>query len=282
MINQIKTVLLLGLLTGFFIFLGGVLGGKSGLIIALGFAALMNFGAYWFSDKIVLSRYHAQPITREDAPELYDIVEELSRNAGLPMPKVYVIPEDSPNAFATGRNPKHAAVAVTTGLLKLLDMREIKGVLSHELSHVKHRDTLISAVAATIAGAIMVLVRIAQFSALFGFGGDDDDGGGIIGLLFFIIVGPIAALIIQMAISRSREYYADEEGAKISSDPLALATALSKLDAYSKRIPMASATETTSHMFIVNPFSGKSLSRLFSTHPPIEERIKRLQEMARI
>ena len=281
MTNQIKTTLLLGILTGFFIFVGGMLGGKSGMIIALVFAAFTNFFAYWFSDKIVLKRYRAQEVTREEAPELYSVVEELTRNANLPMPKVYVIPEEAPNAFATGRNPKHAAVAVTSGLLKLLDMREVRGVLSHELSHVKHRDILISAVAATIAGAIMVLVRIAQFSALFGFGGDDDDGG-IIGLLFFIIVGPIAALIIQMAISRSREYYADEEGAKISSDPLALASALSKLDAYSKRIPLTRATETTSHMFIVNPFSGKSIMKLFSTHPPIEERIRRLKEMARI
>ncbi len=282
MANQIKTTLLLGVLTGFFIFVGELLGGKSGMIIALIFAALGNFFAYWFSDKIVLKRYRAQEVTREEAPELYSVVEELSRNANLPMPKVYIIPEESPNAFATGRNPKHAAVAVTSGLLKLLDMREVRGVLSHELSHVKHRDTLISAVAATIAGAILVLVRIAQFSALFGFGGDDDEGGGLIGLLFFIIVGPIAALIIQMAISRSREYYADEEGAKISSDPLALASALSKLDAYSKRIPLTRATETTSHMFIVNPFSGKSMMKLFSTHPPIEERIRRLKEMARI
>ena len=282
MANQIKTTLLLGVLTGFFIFVGELLGGKSGMIIALIFAALGNFFAYWFSDKIVLKRYRAQEVTREEAPELYSIVEELTRNANLPMPKVYIIPEESPNAFATGRNPKHAAVAVTSGLLKLLDMREVRGVLSHELSHVKHRDTLISAVAATIAGAILVLVRIAQFSAFFGFGGDDDEGGGLIGLLFFIIVGPIAALIIQMAISRSREYYADEEGAKISSDPLALASALSKLDAYSKRIPLTRATETTSHMFIVNPFSGKSMMKLFSTHPPIEERIRRLKEMARI
>ena len=282
MANQIKTTLLLGLLTGFFIFVGELLGGKSGMIIALIFAALGNFFAYWFSDKLVLKRYKAQEVKREEAPELYSIVEELTRNANLPMPKIYIVPEESPNAFATGRNPKHAAVAVTTGLLKLLDMREIKGVLSHELSHVKHRDTLISAVAATIAGAILVLVRIAQFSALFGFGGDDDEGGGLIGLLFFIIVGPLAAMIIQMAISRSREYYADEEGAKISSDPLALASALSKLDAYSKRIPLTRANETTSHMFIVNPFSGKSLMKLFSTHPPIEERIKRLKEMARI
>ncbi len=282
MANQIKTTLLLGVLTGFFIFVGELLGGKSGMIIALVFAALGNFFAYWFSDKIVLKRYRAQEVTREEAPELYSVVEELSRNANLPMPKVYIIPEESPNAFATGRNPKHAAVAVTSGLLKLLDMREVRGVLSHELSHVKHRDTLISAVAATIAGAILVLVRIAQFSAFFGFGGDDDEGGGLIGLLFFIIVGPIAALIIQMAISRSREYYADEEGAKISSDPLALASALSKLDAYSKRIPLTRATETTSHMFIVNPFSGKSMMKLFSTHPPIEERIRRLKEMARI
>ena len=282
MANQIKTTLLLGVLTGFFIFVGELLGGKSGMIIALIFAALGNFFAYWFSDKIVLKRYRAQEVTREEAPELYSVVEELTRNANLPMPKVYIIPEESPNAFATGRNPKHAAVAVTSGLLKLLDMREVRGVLSHELSHVKHRDTLISAVAATIAGAILVLVRIAQFSAFFGFGGDDDEGGGLIGLLFFIIVGPIAALIIQMAISRSREYYADEEGAKISSDPLALASALSKLDAYSKRIPLTRATETTSHMFIVNPFSGKSMMKLFSTHPPIEERIRRLKEMARI
>jgi heat shock protein HtpX len=282
MANQVKTVLLLTGLTGLLLFIGGALGGQGGVIIAFVLALLMNFFSYWFSDKIVLKMYKAKEVSPSDSPVLHSIIEELSRNAEIPKPKIYVVENDSPNAFATGRNPKHAAVAVTTGLIKLLNEREIKGVLSHELSHIKHRDTLISAVSATIAGAIMFLVRIAQFSWIFGVGGDDDNGGGLIQMLVFIIVGPLAALIIQMAISRSREFYADEEGAKISSDPLALAHALSELETYSKRIPMTNAKETTAHFFIINPFSGKSLMKLFSTHPPTEERIKRLEEMARI
>ncbi len=282
MANQVKTFLLLTVLTGLLLFIGGALGGRGGVLIAFTMALLMNFLSYWFSDKIVLKMYKAKEVSKEQAPELHEIVEELSRNAEIPKPKIYIVENDSPNAFATGRNPKHAAVAVTTGILKLLNRRELRGVLSHELSHVKHRDTLISAVAATIATAIMFLVRIAQFSWIFGIGGDDDNGGGIISMLVFIIVGPLAAMIIQMAISRSREFYADEEGAKISSDPLALAHALSELETYSKRIPMVNAREATAHFFIINPFSGKSLMRLFSTHPPTEERIKRLEEMARI
>ncbi len=282
MANQVKTVLLLTVLTGLLLFIGGALGGRGGIIIAFIIALFMNFFSYWFSDKIVLKMYKAREVSPSDSPSLHGIVEELSRNGEIPKPKIYIVENESPNAFATGRNPRHAAVAVTTGLLKLLNEREIRGVLSHELSHIKHRDTLISAVSATIAGAIMFVVRIAQFSWIFGMGGDDDRGGGLIQMLVFIIVGPLAAMIIQMAISRSREFYADEEGAKISSDPLALAHALAELETYSKRIPMTNAKETTAHFFIVNPFSGKSLMKLFSTHPPTEERIKRLEEMARI
>jgi len=278
--NQVKTVLLLGVLTGLLIFIGGAVGGRGGMILAFILAVVMNFSAYWFSDKIVLKMYRAKEVSPNDAPELHRIVDELVARAELPKPRVYVIPEQSPNAFATGRNPEHAAVAVTSGIMKVLNERELRGVLAHELSHVKHRDTLISAVSATIAGAIMMLVRMAQFAWIFGLG-DDDEGGGLLGMLFFIIVGPIAALIIQMAISRSREYYADEEASRISSDPLALASALNQLQTYSKKVPFKRAKETTAHFFIIHPFKGKSLLNLFSTHPPVEKRIEKLKIMAR-
>lgn len=279
--NSLKTVILLGLLTGLLMFLGGLFGGKSGVTIAFLFAVVMNFGAYWFSDKIVLSMYHAKEVTENEAPWLYNLVRNLTMRANLPMPRVYIIPSETPNAFATGRNEKHAAVAVTEGILRLLDREELEGVLAHELTHIKNRDILISSIAATIAGAIMMLANMAQWAAIFGgTRSDDDEGGagGIIGLLVMAILAPIAATLIQMAISRSREYMADEGGAKISGKPYALANALEKL-ARGKEIMPMDANPSTAHMFIVNPLSGRALMNLFSTHPPIEERIARLRQM---
>jgi heat shock protein HtpX len=281
MLNTIKTILLLTALTLLLLFIGDMAGGKEGLTIALIFAGIMNFTAYWFSDKIVLSLYRAKPVSPEQAPGLYRIVEELSARANIPTPRVYIIPAPAPNAFATGRSPKHSAVAVTEGLLDILSEEEIRGVLSHEISHIKNRDTLISTITATIAGAIMYLSRMLQWSLFFLGGSRDDrrDGGGI-GLLFAIILAPIAAFLIQMAISRSREYKADESGAEISGNPLYLASALEKLHLYSRRIPL-NAEPHTSHMFIVSPLSSESIMALFSTHPPIKKRIERLRRMAR-
>jgi len=279
--NSLKTVILLGLLTGLLMFLGGLFGGKTGVTIAFLFAVIMNFGAYWFSDKIVLSMYHAQEVSEQEAPELYTIVKTLTLKAGLPMPRVYIIPTDTPNAFATGRNENHAAVAVTEGILRILNRDELEGVLAHELTHIKNRDILISSIAATIAGAIMMLANMAQWAAIFGGARSDDDegnAGGIIGLLLMAILAPIAATLIQMAISRSREYMADEGGAKISGKPYGLASALEKLAQASHIVPME-ANPSTAHMFIVNPLSGRALMNLFSTHPPIEERIARLRRM---
>ncbi|HOJ51789.1 MAG TPA: zinc metalloprotease HtpX [Syntrophales bacterium] len=279
--NSLKTVILLGLLTGLLMFLGGLFGGKSGVMIAFLFAVVMNFGAYWFSDKIVLSIYHAQEVTESEAPELYHLVRNLAMKANLPMPRVYIIPEETPNAFATGRNERHAAVAVTEGILRLLDRDELEGVLGHELTHIKNRDILISSIAATIAGAIMMLANMAQWAAIFGGARSDDDegsAGGIIGLLVMAIFAPIAATLIQMAISRSREYMADEGGAKISGKPYGLANALEKLARGAQIVPME-ANPSTAHMFIVNPLSGRAFMNLFSTHPPIEERIARLRRM---
>jgi heat shock protein HtpX len=276
--NTVKTALLLGLMTGLILFVGGALGGRSGLTIALVFAAAMNFFSYWFSDKIVLAMYHAKPVEQAEAPALFAIVERLAARAQIPMPRLYLIPEDQPNAFATGRNPKHAAVAVTTGILRLMDEQELEGVLAHELSHVTNRDILISSIAATIAGAIAYLAHMAQWAAIFGgFGGRDDRdrGGGIIGLLATAIIAPIAATLIQMAISRSREFQADKSGAELAGSPFGLARALEKLGKASGRIPM-DANPATAHMFIVSPFSGQALMKLFSTHPPLEERINRL------
>ncbi len=276
--NTVKTALLLGLMTGLILFVGGALGGRSGLTIALVFAAAMNFFSYWFSDKIVLAMYHAKPVEQAEAPALFAIVERLAARAQIPMPRLYLIPEDQPNAFATGRNPKHAAVAVTTGILRLMDEQELEGVLAHELSHVTNRDILISSIAATIAGAIAYLAHMAQWAAIFGgFGGRDDRdrGGGIIGLLATAIIAPIAATLIQMAISRSREFEADKSGAELAGSPFGLARALEKLGKASGRIPM-DANPATAHMFIVSPFSGQALMKLFSTHPPLEERINRL------
>lgn len=275
--NYIKTALLLGALTGLIVLCGRQIGGQSGMILALGLAAVMNFGSYWFSDKIVLAMYRAQPVTAAQAPRLHAIVDRLVARAGLPKPKLYILPQPAPNAFATGRNPQHAALAVTNGLLELMSEEEIEGVLAHELAHVKNRDILISSIAATIAGAITVLASIARWGAMFGgMGGRDDDRqGGILGLLAMTVLAPIAAMIIQMAVSRSREYAADATGAAIAGNPYGLARALEKLGHYSKRIPME-ASPATSHMFIVMPFSAKGVLTLFSTHPPLEERIKRL------
>ena len=276
--NQLKTTFLLAGMTVLIMLAGNLLGGRQGMIIALVLAAGMNFFSYWYSDKIVLKMYQAREVTPAQAPELYGMVETLARQAGLPMPKVYIIPKETPNAFATGRNPDHAVVAVTQGLMNLMDRQETMGVLAHELAHVKNRDILIGTIAATMAGAIMMLASMARWSAMFGGMSRDDDngGGGIIGLIAMSIIAPMAAMIIQMAVSRSREYLADATGAKIAGSPEGLARALEKLDGYSRRIPMQ-ANPSTAHMFIVNPLSGKSLQNLFSTHPPMAERIGRLR-----
>src|SRR5437762_6156551 len=277
MANGLKTALLLGLLSGLLLTIGELLGGANGLVIAFIFAAMMNFGSYWFSDKIVLRMYRAQPVGAGN--RLYTIVERLSRQAGLPMPKVYIIPDPSPNAFATGRNPEHAAVAATEGILQALNEHELEGVIAHELAHVKHRDILISSVAATMAAAIMMVARMAHFAALFGgYGGRGDDrdrGNNPIALLATIILAPVAALLIQMAISRSREFAADAGGASIAGTPYGLADALRKIDAISKRVPL-DANPATAHMFIVKPFTGQGLMSLFSSHPPTEARIRAL------
>ena len=278
--NFFKTTILLAVLTAMLVFAGDALGGRSGAITALIFAGIMNFVTYWFSDKIVLMMYRAKPVTEADAPELYAITRDLTMKAGLPMPKVYIMENDTPNAFATGRNPGHAAVAVTTGIMRLLTREELTGVLAHELAHIQNRDILISTIAATIAGAISYLAHMAQWAAMFGGTRDNEREGNPVALIVMMIVAPLAAMIIQMAISRSREYGADMGGANICGNPLSLANALRKLEYANKRIPMVGANAATSHMFIVNPLSGGSLLRLFSTHPPIEERIKRLEAMA--
>jgi heat shock protein HtpX len=277
--NNIKTLFLLVTLTLILIWAGAALGGKQGMTIALVFALGINFFAYWFSDKVVLRMYSARKVSEAEAPELYEIVRRLARKAEMPMPKVYIINEEQPNAFATGRNPKHAAVAVTTGIMRILSGEELQGVIGHELAHVKHRDILISTLAATIAGAISYLAQMAQWAMIFGGRGDDDEGGNPLAVLVMMIVGPIAALIVQMAISRSREYAADEGGARLAGNPRYLAGALRKLHSASQKIPM-NANPATSHMFIVNPLSGGGLLKLFSTHPPIEERIARLESMS--
>jgi heat shock protein HtpX len=271
--------LLLGLLSGVLLVIGELLGGASGIVLAFGMAVVMNFVSYWFSDKIVLAMYRAQPVGPESV--LYRVVERLARQANLPMPKVYVIPDMSPNAFATGRNPHHAAVAATEGILRILDERELEGVIAHELSHVRHRDILISSVAATIAAAIMMVARIAQVAAIFGGGRSDDREGGSnpIALLATVILAPLAAMLIQTAISRSREFAADAGGAELAGNPYGLVDALRKIDAVSKRVPL-DANPATAHMFIVKPFSGAGLLSLFSTHPPTEKRIAALLHTA--
>jgi len=277
--NQIRTAILLAIMTAFILWIGQLLGGRQGMIIALILAAGMNFFSYWFSDKIVLRMYRAHAVTLEQQPELYNLVSSLAGKAGLPVPKIYVIPQQAPNAFATGRDPQHAVVAVTEGLLALMDRDEVKGVLAHELAHVKNRDILIGSIAATMAGAIMLLATMARWSAFLGGGrhGNEEGGGmGFIGLIVMSVLAPMAAMLIQMAISRSREYLADATGAAISGSPEGLARALEKLGAYSRRLPMQ-AEPSTAHMFIVNPLSGKSMLSLFATHPPLEERIARLR-----
>ncbi len=278
--NNIKTVLLLGALTGIFLFIGGYAGGESGMLIAFIFAAIMNLGAYWFSDKVVLKAYRANELGERDYPNIHAMVSRMAEKAGIPKPKLYLINQESPNAFATGRNPEHSAIAVSTGILKLMNDREIEGVLAHELTHIIHRDTLISTVAATVAGAIMFLAYQMRWFAFLGGGSDDDNRGGALGLIVMAILAPFAAMIIQMAISRTREYKADSGGAFLSGNPEGLASGLEKLGKFSKQIPLK-ATKQTAHMFIVNPFSGKSLLKIFSTHPPIEERVERLREMSR-
>ena len=275
--NTFKTIFLLGTLTGLLVVFGNYFGGTQGMMIAFLFALLMNFGAYWFSDKIVLSMYRARQVTEAEAPELVGLVRSLSQRARLPMPKVWIVPSPAPNAFATGRNPEHAAVAVTEGLLQTMNRDQLEGVLAHELGHITNRDTLISAVAATLAGVIMMLANMARWTAFFGGGRDDEDrGGGVVGLLLMAMLAPIAALLIQMAISRTREFVADATAAHLTKKPLALASALERLQMAAERIPL-DANPATSHLFIVNPLSGRSLLRLFSTHPSVEERVKRLR-----
>lgn len=278
--NGIKTALLLGLMSGIILFLGQLAGGRDGLIIALGFAVFMNFFAYWFSDKIVLFSSGAQEVTPTDAPKLHSIVEELARSANIPKPRVYIIDTPMPNAFATGRNPSHSAVAVTTGLLDILDEYELKGVIAHELAHIKNRDILISTIAAILASAITVLARLIAWGIMLGGSSRDDSRGNsnaIFGLLM-IIVAPLLAMIIQLWISRTREFQADESGARIAGTPHGLASALAKIASFSKRLPI-SPNPATAHMYIYSPLSGESILKIFSTHPPVEERIKRLQSM---
>lgn len=281
MANTFKTAFLLTLLTLLLMFIGRAFGGQNGMFLALVFAVVMNFVSYFYSDKIALAMYRAQPVTREQLPRVYAIVERLTQKIGIPMPKIYVIPNDSPNAFATGRNPRHASVAVTQGILQLLNDEEMEGVLAHELGHVNNRDILISSVAATIAGAITMLASMGRWAMIFGgFGGRDREGrgGGGLTAIFMLIVAPIAASLIQLAVSRSREYQADASGAHYTGNPYALASALQKLDAYSRRLPLQ-ATPSTAHLFIIQPFLGMSagmFANLFSTHPPIAKRIERL------
>ena len=283
MVQRLKTFILLTGLTVFLVFMGKLIGGKVGMTIALAMAGIMNFLAYFFSDKIVLAMYGARELSEDQAPSLHRIVYEISQRAGIPKPKLYIVPSPSPNAFATGRSPSRSAVAVTEGIIKILNERELRGVIAHEIAHIKNRDTLVQVVAATIAGAIMYLAHMLRWS-LFFFGGSRDSErdpgiGGIVGIILLSVLAPIAALIIQMAISRSREYLADETGAKISGDPLALASALKKISGYAERIPL-DANPATSHLFIINPLSSSTILSLFSTHPPVEKRIEILYKMA--
>ena len=281
MINTFKTFLLLAAMTALFLVGGRLLAGQAGMTIALILALVMNMAAYWFSDRLALAMNGARPLPESEAPWVHAIVARLAARAGLPKPRVYITPQEAPNAFATGRNPSHAAVAVTRGILRLLSPEELEGVLGHEMAHIRNRDILISSVAAVMAGAISYLANMAQWALIFGgLGSDDDDSpGGVIGMVIMMIVAPLAAMLIQMAISRSREYLADEVGARISGRPLALANALRRLQEWNMRIPME-VNPAAAQMFIVNPLSGQTLARLFSTHPPIEERIRRLERMA--
>ncbi len=278
--NNFKVWLLMGLLSVLLVAIGGALGGKSGAMLFFLISLGMNFFSYYYSDRVAISMTKAQPVSEEDAPELYSIVRDLTQRAGLPMPRLYVTPSPQPNAFATGRNPSHSAVAVTKGLLRLLNRSELEGVLAHELAHVKNRDILVGTIAATFAGAITMIANIIQWGAIFGMGGDDDEGGGLgfIGTILLAMIAPIAAAIIQMAISRSREFMADETGARTAGSGDGLAGALLKLESASHRIPMQ-VNPASSHLFIVNPLSGRSVARLFSTHPPISERVERLGKL---
>ncbi|MBO4300688.1 MAG: zinc metalloprotease HtpX [Desulfovibrio sp.] len=281
MTSQLKTVLLLALLSGIIIVLGGMLGGRTGVVFAFGLALLMNLGSYWYSDKIVLSMYHARELAPEEAPQLHQIVEELARNAGIPKPRVCVVPEEAPNAFATGRDPDHAVVAVTDGIMRLLSLEELRGVLAHEMGHIANRDILIQTIAGVMASAIVTLAHIFQFTAIFGGNRDEEGGSNPVAALLLALLAPMAAGLIQMAISRSREYLADDTGARLCGQPLALAGALHKLAVQSGQIPMQSGNPSTEQMFIVTPmYAMGGMASLFSTHPPIEERIRRLQDMA--
>ncbi|MCW8824080.1 MAG: zinc metalloprotease HtpX [Ignavibacteriaceae bacterium] len=277
--NAVKTVFLMTLMMVLFLFVGYLLGGNTGMTIALVFSLIMNFGSYWFSDKIVLKMYRAKEVNRETAPKFYDMIEGLAKQANLPMPKVYLINDPTPNAFATGRNPDHAAVAATTGILQGLSNEELAGVMAHELAHVKHRDTLISTIAATLVGSISFIAQMAGWVFMFGRGSDDRGGSGIGGLVL-LILSPILAMLIQMAISRSREFAADKGSAEFTGNPLGLASALQKISRGNQIKPVYHSNPTTAHMFIINPLHGGGISKLFSTHPSTEERIKRLQAMA--
>ena len=283
MINKLKTTLLLSLLTVLMVLMGNAIGGQAGMMVAFLIALAMNFFSYWYSDKIVLKMYRAREVKEHDNPSFYGMIRRLAIQAGLPMPRVYIIPSESPNAFATGRDPNNAAVAATEGILHLLSPEELEGVMAHELAHVKNRDILVGSIAATFAGAISMLGSMLQWAAILGTGRDEDGdaAGGMIGSLVMAMVAPIAALVIQMSVSRSREYLADETGARICGRPLALASALRKLHMTTRRVPMQGAQPATAHMFIVNPFTGGSLLKWFSTHPPMEERIARLETLAR-
>ena len=279
MANTMKTGFLLVLLTVLFVAVGSYVGGQSGMVMAFAFAVLMNAGAYWFSDKIVLRMYRAREVSEAEAPDLHSMVHRLATAAGVPMPKVYILPSESPNAFATGRNPQHAAVAVTQGIVRILTPDELEGVVAHEMAHVKNRDILIGTVAATLAGAIMLLARFATFAAIFGGGGSDrEEGGGGLGLIAMAILAPIGAMLVQMAVSRSREYLADASGARYCGRPESLARALEKIAGASRRVPLK-ASPATAHMFILSPLSGKGMMSLFSTHPPVEKRVERLRAM---
>jgi heat shock protein HtpX len=280
MTSQLKTALLLGLLTALVLFIGQAMGGRSGLYVAFVFALIMNVGSYWFSDRIVLSMYRARELAPQDAPGLHAMVGELAQNAGIPKPKIYLIPQEAPNAFATGRNPEHGVVAVTEGIMRLLSPEELRGVLAHELGHVKNRDILVQTVAAVLGGVVMMLANMLQWAAIFGGGRSDEEGGSNpLAAIALAILAPIAAMLIQMAISRSREFLADATGATISGQPLALASALSKIEGYSRQIPMRGANPATENMFIISPFSAGTAANWFSTHPPTAERIRRLREM---
>lgn len=279
MSNIFKTAALLGALTALLVLIGGALGGQQGMLVAFFFALVMNFASYWFSDKLVLAMYGAEPIEEAKAPGLYRVVRTLATRAGIPMPRVYLIPSETPNAFATGRSPEHAAVAVTQGIMQILDEQELEGVLAHELAHVKNRDVLIATIAATLAGAITYLAHMAQWAAIFGGRRDDEEeGSGAFGAILMAILAPIAAMLIQLAVSRAREYQADATGARLAGQPLGLAKALEKLHRASQALPMQ-ASPATAHLFIVNPLSGSAWLTLFSTHPPIEERMARLRAM---